>query len=323
MTIFVKNPAAENELQCLFKGTERQTLWGILNPEFDGSGLGVTLDAFVSEEGWVPLRYHEAQDFWVKNHGSSRACMNYVFKLYGSKDRQDEQLKLIGAFTHALKHDWDQHHMACRVMGDDIYNKGCVRTLIYRVYKNVEGECQGHPEMLAGAPLGMCHCDVCGEMVMAGMPHPTEADIERAEQEMMEQSMAQQAREKEEWFQKVWAKVETEYVAYGKLEDGWFEDLPAPLPDSLKLAREFVEYVRENLAVHSRDRVLPALDHEGYVGIFMPNNDVNPVWWSCSFYPDETVTYRHEKGRGEHGEIVKIPQGPEHNAQLLALIHKL
>lgn len=192
MTIFVKNPAAENEFQCLFKGKERQTLWGYQNPEFDGSALGVTLDAFVSEESWVPYRWTEAQDFWLSNNGSSRACMNYVFKLYGSKDRQDQQMKLIGDFTHALPHDWDQYHVACRVLGDDIYNKGCIRTFVYRVYQNVEGECQGHPEMLCGAPLGMCHCDVCGEMVMAGMPHPTEADIQKAEEEMMALSKQQQ-----------------------------------------------------------------------------------------------------------------------------------
>lgn len=28
------------------------------------------------------------------------------------------------------------------------------------------------PERLANTPLGMYHCGYCGEMVMAGLPHP-------------------------------------------------------------------------------------------------------------------------------------------------------
>jgi len=309
--------------QMIFKGEERQTLWGYQNPEFDGSTLQVTFDAIVMEESRVPFSYKGGKDYWMDIEGLPNACMTYVFKLGGkfTPELQDLQMRLIGAFTHALPHDWTQYHVSHRIFEGSA--KGSVRTFIYRVHRNVEGHCQGHPEMLSGEPMGMHHCPVCGEMVMAGLPHQTEADIERAEAELMELSMQQQAREKEEWFQKVWAGVEAEYVAYGKLEDGWFEDLPAPLPDSLRLAREFFEYVRENLAVHSRKRVMPSLDHEGYVGLMLPYEENTNVWWSCSFYPDETVTYRYEKGQNENGEIIKVPQGPEHNAQLLALIHKL
>jgi hypothetical protein len=31
--------------------------------------------------------------------------------------------------------------------------------------------CPGRPELLAGAPIGMYHCEGCGDMVMAGEPH--------------------------------------------------------------------------------------------------------------------------------------------------------
>ena len=33
-------------------------------------------------------------------------------------------------------------------------------------------KCPYEPEHLKGVPMGMFHCDVCGEMVVAGMPHP-------------------------------------------------------------------------------------------------------------------------------------------------------
>lgn len=31
--------------------------------------------------------------------------------------------------------------------------------------------CEGKPEELAGAPIGMYHCEVCGEMQLAGAYH--------------------------------------------------------------------------------------------------------------------------------------------------------
>lgn len=36
----------------------------------------------------------------------------------------------------------------------------------------VESLCSEKPELLIGQPIGMYHCPDCGEMVLAGMPHP-------------------------------------------------------------------------------------------------------------------------------------------------------
>jgi hypothetical protein len=33
--------------------------------------------------------------------------------------------------------------------------------------------CLGKPEALAGQPIGMYHCEYCGEMQLAGVPHLT------------------------------------------------------------------------------------------------------------------------------------------------------
>jgi hypothetical protein len=35
------------------------------------------------------------------------------------------------------------------------------------------GKCPYEPEHLVGVPLGMFHCEVCGLMVCAGLPHNT------------------------------------------------------------------------------------------------------------------------------------------------------
>jgi hypothetical protein len=32
--------------------------------------------------------------------------------------------------------------------------------------------CPYDPTMLAGAPIGMLHCPLCGETVIPGLPHP-------------------------------------------------------------------------------------------------------------------------------------------------------
>jgi hypothetical protein len=33
-------------------------------------------------------------------------------------------------------------------------------------------KCPYDPQELAGTPMGMLHCPECGEMIVAGMPHP-------------------------------------------------------------------------------------------------------------------------------------------------------
>lgn len=34
-----------------------------------------------------------------------------------------------------------------------------------------EGKCPFEPEHLVGVPMGMFHCELCGEMVIAGFKH--------------------------------------------------------------------------------------------------------------------------------------------------------
>jgi hypothetical protein len=40
-----------------------------------------------------------------------------------------------------------------------------------------EDNCPFKPEFLLEVPMGMFHCEVCGEMVVAGFPHPRMKDL--------------------------------------------------------------------------------------------------------------------------------------------------
>lgn len=42
-------------------------------------------------------------------------------------------------------------------------------------------KCEFDPSSLVGVPLGMFHCPLCGEMVVAGMVHPTYAEYDEDE----------------------------------------------------------------------------------------------------------------------------------------------
>jgi hypothetical protein len=37
--------------------------------------------------------------------------------------------------------------------------------------------CPGRPDLLLGQPIGMYHCEFCGAMVLAGVPHPSDEDV--------------------------------------------------------------------------------------------------------------------------------------------------
>ena len=38
-------------------------------------------------------------------------------------------------------------------------------------------ECPFQPELIPPGPIGMFHCKVCGEMVVAGVPHPRKRNL--------------------------------------------------------------------------------------------------------------------------------------------------
>jgi hypothetical protein len=63
-----------------------------------------------------------------------------------------------------MEKNWDKYNeMVKRInkMSDDDIDK---------LIKN--NECPFHPEFIPPNGMGMFHCKICGEMVLAGVPHP-------------------------------------------------------------------------------------------------------------------------------------------------------
>lgn len=81
-------------------------------------------------------------------------------------DSLDETIREIVAKyqTHAREND-------CHLTGQYISADNKVTGALLRVYRNQDFACKGHPELLHGKPIGMFHCDKCGEMQMAGAFH--------------------------------------------------------------------------------------------------------------------------------------------------------
>lgn len=161
----------KGEVVVAFNGTQRDVLWDVELPPFDGKELGISFDSIAGPTSIVPFRYKDGKNFFIEGKGEADTqCLTFVFCLSGDNSLQENQMKTVGAFTHALKYDWDEFHTAFRVLKNE--ETGNIRTVIFRVYKN-NGECIEHPEMWCGAPMGMYHCPQCMEMVVAGLPHPS------------------------------------------------------------------------------------------------------------------------------------------------------
>jgi hypothetical protein len=180
----------KGEVAIMFNGRKRDTLWGVELPAFDYEAFelnGISFDAIAGPTSIVPFRYERGVNYFIEGKGEpDTQCMSFVFCLSGPEEKQNDQFKLIGAFTHALEYDWEKFHTAMRGLRNT--ESGATRTFIYRVYEN-NGECGEHPEMLCGEPMGMYHCGQCMEMVVAGIPHPPKAMYE----EMRAQEQAEAA----------------------------------------------------------------------------------------------------------------------------------
>jgi len=44
----------------------------------------------------------------------------------------------------------------------------------------IKTSCPGRPDLLANLPMGMYHCEYCGAMVIAGLLHPTDKQVQEA-----------------------------------------------------------------------------------------------------------------------------------------------
>ena len=44
----------------------------------------------------------------------------------------------------------------------------------------IKTSCPGRPNLLTNLPMGMYHCEYCGAMVIAGLLHPTDEQVQEA-----------------------------------------------------------------------------------------------------------------------------------------------
>ncbi|QYW05254.1 hypothetical protein pEaSNUABM21_00240 [Erwinia phage pEa_SNUABM_21] len=66
----------------------------------------------------------------------------------------------------------------CHLTGNFLNTGHQVDGALLRIYRNGDWPCKGHPEVLVG-PIGMYHCDKCGELQVAGTFHsvPEQANV--------------------------------------------------------------------------------------------------------------------------------------------------
>lgn len=81
-------------------------------------------------------------------------------------DSLDETIREIVAKYQARARGLD-----CHLTGQYISVDNKVTGALLRIYRNQDFVCKGHPELMHGKPIGMFHCDKCGEMQMAGAFH--------------------------------------------------------------------------------------------------------------------------------------------------------
>lgn len=90
---------------------------------------------------------------------------NPVTKDYDADSLDEAVREIVGKYqTRARENN-------CHLTGQYISEQNKVTGALLRIYRNQDFVCKGHPELLLGKPIGMYHCDKCGEMQMAGTFH--------------------------------------------------------------------------------------------------------------------------------------------------------
>lgn len=155
----------------------------LFESEYDGGRKGegsLKISSIIENRaGLVPIHATEGGILFreTSNEKDQRRCLDLILSFEGDKGTEDYQLpdelpflRAINNFAIQSKHI----HIVMRFIYDgdiNLPNRGLLRHVLTRVYSDHDFECTEHPEVLSGSPLGMYHCQVCGEMQMAGMMH--------------------------------------------------------------------------------------------------------------------------------------------------------
>lgn len=95
----------------------------------------------------------------------AEAADNPVSKDYDADSLDETVREIVAKYqTRAREND-------CHLTGQYISTDNKVTGALLRIYRNQDFVCKGHPELLHGKPIGMFHCDKCGELQQAGCFH--------------------------------------------------------------------------------------------------------------------------------------------------------
>lgn len=145
--------------------------------------VNMTFEAKVARANIVPYQGVEDGVLFKKFEDASldKACLDLVWQITGDTEESQFAFKMLADHANAiiatmnanLVHYATQYIRSMHPLYSDaeLGTPGTPRYFLLRVYLNHEFQCTEHPEMFLGAPLGMYHCKVCGDMQMAGMPH--------------------------------------------------------------------------------------------------------------------------------------------------------
>lgn len=117
----------------------------------------------------------EGIEFVEVNPTDKRECTDLILKFEKGLEHEDDipEMIFLKKVVRKLNAVEGIHFKFVFIYDSNSWlpNRGLLRMILLRIYRNIDFKCVEHSEMLAGAPMGMYHCDICGEMQMAGAMH--------------------------------------------------------------------------------------------------------------------------------------------------------
>jgi len=117
----------------------------------------------------------EGIEFVEVSPDDKRECTDLILKFEKGLEQEDDvpETIFLKKIVRKLNNVEGIHYKFCFLYDGNSWlpNRGLLRMILLRIYRNIDFECVEHSEMLAGAPLGMYFCDICGAMQVPGMMH--------------------------------------------------------------------------------------------------------------------------------------------------------
>lgn len=149
--------------------------------------INMTFEAKIARANVVPYQGIEDGVQFQKFEDASldKECLDLVWEITGNTAESQFAFKKLAEHANSIIATMNANavHYATQYIRSmhplhrnaELGTPGTPRYFLLRVYRNYEFDCTEHPEMFLGAPLGMYHCSVCGDMQVAGTAHIRES----------------------------------------------------------------------------------------------------------------------------------------------------